>query len=90
MRVNTKTGLAGVFILLVTLGCGGSQEPVKDPYLPPTETKSEPMVGEAPECVDENEEPVRCTRDDECCKGFVCGIDPELSSRIKHCIYAGK
>jgi hypothetical protein len=69
--------------------CGSDQKQVEDPYLPPTERKTEPVVGPAPECVDEHDEPVRCEEDSECCEGFVCGIDPELSARIKHCIYAG-
>ncbi len=90
MRVNNLKGLAGTFAFLTLVSCGGSQEPVKDTYMPPDEQKSEPAVGEAPECVDEENEPVRCEEDSECCKHFVCGIDPELSARIKYCIYAGE
>lgn len=56
----------------------------------PEERKPEPLVSGAPKCVDDNDQPIRCAEDNECCSGFVCGIDPELSSRIKHCIYAGQ
>jgi len=40
-------------------------------------------------CVDENNEPVQCELDSECCEGFECGYDPEGSTRIKTCIWAG-
>jgi len=80
-------------VALATLwigACGGKQSKVEDQYLPPDEPQHEKEIGAAPSCVDEDDEPIQCERDDECCAGFVCGIDPELSARIKHCIYAGK
>jgi hypothetical protein len=40
-------------------------------------------------CVDENDEPIECELDSECCEGFECGYDPEGSTRIKTCIWAG-
>ena len=75
--------LAAVAFSSVT-ACGSDQKQVEDPYLPPDDESKEPVVGPAPECVDEEGEQVRCEDDKECCKGFVCGIDPELSSRIKY------
>ncbi len=40
-------------------------------------------------CVDENDEPVQCEENSECCEGFECGYDPEGSTRLKTCIWAG-
>jgi hypothetical protein len=40
--------------------------------------------------LDEDDRPVQCEYDKDCCEGFVCGIDPEVNSRVKHCIYSGK
>ncbi len=87
-RLVVTCAFAAIASLVVT-ACGSDQKKVEDPYLPPTERPDERAVGGAPECVDENNDPARCSEDGDCCDGFVCGIDPELSSRIKHCIYAG-
>ena len=64
-------------------------EETKDPYLPPETEEQVTPVGEAPECVDDHNEPAKCETDADCCKGFVCGKDPELTIRQKFCIYAG-
>ena len=40
-------------------------------------------------CVDENDDPIECEDDSECCEGFECGYDPEGSTRIKTCVWAG-
>jgi hypothetical protein len=74
----------------LVVGCGGDQSTVKDPYLKPESRQKEAPVGAAPSCVDDADKPVQCEYDNECCEGFVCGIDPEVNSRVKHCIYSGK
>ncbi|MBN2196097.1 MAG: hypothetical protein JW751_24990 [Polyangiaceae bacterium] len=47
-------------------------------------------VTEVPTCVDENNEPIQCEDNSECCEGFECGYDPEGSERIKTCLWTGK
>jgi hypothetical protein len=43
----------------------------------------------APECVNAEDQHVECLADTDCCSGFVCGKDPELSARVSYCIYGG-
>jgi len=72
---------------LALSACGGQQPP---PAAAPQEEAAPPVeVGGHPECVDTNENPVRCVDDKECCKGLVCGQDPELNPMNKYCVYAG-
>jgi hypothetical protein len=56
----------------------------------PEKRPKEQAIGAAPQCLTEDDKPVKCEEDKECCEGFVCGIDPEVSASVKHCIYAGK
>lgn len=74
----------------LTFSCGGGRDAVRDDYLPPPERPKEKPVGAAPECVDDKGETVECEEDSECCSGFVCSKDPELSPRKKYCVYAGQ
>lgn len=85
--IATCVGLAACLLLA---GCAGGRESVKDDYLPPANQPRERAVGAAPECLNENDEPVECELDNECCSGFVCGKDPELNPRKKYCIYSGE
>ncbi len=80
-------GLAACGVLF---SCAGGRETVKDDYLPPNERPKEQAVGTAPECIDDKGDPVECEEDDECCSGFVCSRDPELSPRKKFCVYSGQ
>ena len=74
-----------VFLLVA---CGSSQPPPEHAAV--TEAAPEQAsVGEAPECVDDKEQRVSCLSDIDCCAGFVCGKDPELSHRLSYCIYGG-
>jgi anti-sigma-K factor RskA len=43
----------------------------------------------APECVNDQDQHVACLADSDCCAGFVCGKDPELSQDVSYCIYGG-
>ncbi len=45
--------------------------------------------GPAEECLDENDNPIECESDKDCCEGFYCGLDPQGSTRIKTCVYGG-
>ena len=73
----------------VAMACGAAQHPAAEQSAATTESIQEDAVGEAPTCVDEKDQPVMCLADSDCCAGFVCGKDPELSQRTSYCIYGG-
>jgi hypothetical protein len=72
----------------VTMGCAASQPRPVEQSAAATETVPD-EIGAAPQCVDDKDQPVQCLSDSDCCKGFVCGKDPELSTRQSYCIYGG-
>ena len=75
-------------VVLLLVACGSAQPRLEHAATP--EAAPEPAsVGEAPECVDDEEQRVSCLSDADCCAGFVCGKDPELSHRLSYCIYGG-
>jgi hypothetical protein len=74
-------------LMMVGMGCGASQTRSAE-SAEATESVPE-AVGEAPQCVDDKEQPVTCLSDSDCCAGFVCGKDPELNPRSSYCIYGG-
>jgi len=74
-------------LMVVAMGCGASQ-PRPAESAEAAESVPE-AVGEAPQCVDDKEQPVMCLSDSDCCAGFVCGKDPELNARSSYCIYGG-
>jgi hypothetical protein len=83
----SRGALWGV-LMGVTLGCAASpQRPVEQSAAATEATPQE--VGAAPQCVDDKDQPVMCLSDSDCCAGFVCGKDPELSPRQSYCIYGG-
>jgi hypothetical protein len=82
-------GMRGA-LLVVVMGCGASQQhPQSEQSAAAVESVPEQSVGAAPSCVDDKEQPVVCLSDGDCCAGFVCGKDPELSHRTSYCIYGG-
>ena len=86
-RVSMR-GALGSALIVAALGCAGGQEHAVDQSAAITESAPEP-VGEAPQCVDDKDQPVSCLADSDCCAGFVCGKDPELNPRASYCIYGG-
>ncbi len=84
-------GGAWAALVLVSSGCGGAQQhAAAEQSAAATESIPErSSVGEAPACVDEKDQPVACLSDGDCCAGFVCGKDPELSQRTSYCIFGG-
>jgi len=76
-------------LTVMAVACGAAQHPAGEQSAATTESIQEAPVGEAPTCVDEKEQPVTCLSDGDCCSGFVCGKDPELSQRTSYCIYGG-
>lgn len=81
-------GAVGSALMVLALGCGGAQTQALDQSASVEESSPE-SVSEAPQCVDDKEQPVACLSDADCCAGFVCGKDPELSPRTSYCIYGG-
>lgn len=78
----------GLYLGGVT-GCAAAQ-PQPQTSAAAAETPPEsPGIQVAPECVNAEDQHVECLADTDCCSGFVCGKDPELSSRVSYCIYGG-
>lgn len=73
-----------VGVLALACSKGGESEAAKQPSEEP-----KAMPPSAPECVDDEGKEVECETDADCCKGFVCGKDPEQTFRAKFCIYGG-
>jgi hypothetical protein len=46
-------------------------------------------VGGGAECLDESNDPRQCERDADCCAGFACGWDPQVSRVVKVCVFGG-
>jgi hypothetical protein len=73
----------------LVLGCA-AQQPRPEHSAAATETVLEvESTPEAPQCVDDKDQRVECMSDSDCCQGFVCGKDPELSHRVSYCLYGG-
>jgi Ion channel inhibitory toxin len=90
MAISRTAMIQGVWGVLmgVTMGCAASQPRPVEQSAAASESVPE-EVGAAPQCVDDKDHPVTCLSDSDCCKGFVCGRDPELSPRQSYCIYGG-
>lgn len=86
-------GMRGALIVVMMIGCGASQEHPHHMEAGQSATSSESVPDQAadvaPSCVDARDQPVACLSDADCCAGFVCGKDPELSRRTSFCIYGG-
>jgi hypothetical protein len=46
-------------------------------------------VADATQCLDESNDPRQCERDADCCQGFACGWDPQVSRVFKVCVGGG-
>jgi hypothetical protein len=42
------------------------------------------------QCLGDGHKPKECMSDDDCCQGFYCGLDPDVSTRIKVCVDSGQ
>lgn len=82
-------GAAWCALTTMVMACGAAQRPPAEQSAATTESISEAPVGEAPTCVDDQDQRVSCLSDADCCAGFVCGKDPELNRRMSYCIYGG-
>ena len=80
--------LLGCFALIAVPSCGSAPPPPPSEPAPPTAV-SPPLPAEAPQCVDDKDQRIRCMADSDCCPRFVCGKDPELSQSQNYCIFGG-
>jgi len=89
-----------VALILVTTGCGGSNKSKSAKTGGEDEVSLKSLIDEDEEqedkdviarrqCLGEDRKPKECMSDDDCCQGFYCGKDPEISSRVKVCIDTG-
>jgi hypothetical protein len=88
-RVAMIRGAAWGALTMAAMACAAAQHPPAEQSAATTESIQENAVDEAPTCVDDKDERVSCLSDSDCCAGFVCGKDPELSPRTSYCIYGG-
>jgi hypothetical protein len=83
-------GAVGAVLMVAAFGCGGAQQrPAIEHQAAAAEAMPEPSIGPPPECVDEQDKPVTCLSDADCCPGFACGKDPERNARESFCLYGG-
>ncbi len=84
------------FLVVLVVACSGGQRSAESPdgeegnEWKGSENIRQETVVEVPTCVDENNEPIQCEENSECCEGFECGYDPEGSTRIKTCLWVGE
>jgi hypothetical protein len=80
---------AGLLFNALLTGCASSSSPPPATSAAATEVAPEGSVAAPPECVNAEDQQVECLSDADCCAGFVCGKDPELSQRVSYCLYGG-
>ena len=89
----------GIFLVLVVSACGASTKSQSartegaDTSLSSlldenAETEDKAIIARS-QCVAEGGKPRECESDNECCKGFYCGRDPQVSDVIKVCMSDG-
>ncbi len=90
-----------VAAIIVAAGCGGSNKSRSAKSGGDAEgTSLSSLIDEKGEqedkdviarrqCLGENKKAKECMSDEDCCQGFYCGKDPEVSPRIKVCIDNG-
>ncbi|MBN1605881.1 MAG: hypothetical protein JW940_04580 [Polyangiaceae bacterium] len=52
------------------------------------DSDNENVAGDV-QCLDESNDPRQCERDADCCAGFACGWDPQVSRVFKVCVNGG-
>ena len=74
----------------LVIGCGSSApQPAAPQSAAVPETLPEIPEGPVAECVGPDDEVVDCRTDSDCCEGFECGRDPDISSVRTVCVYSG-
>lgn len=89
----------GVFFMLAVSACGASTRS-QSARTEGTDTSLSSLIDENAEkedkaiiarsqCVGDSNKPRECESDNECCNGFYCGRDPQISEVIKVCMNNG-
>jgi len=90
-----------VALILVTAACGSASKPKSaktggeeesastKSLIDEDEEKEDKDVLARKQCLGEDHKPKECMSDEDCCSGFYCGKDPEISPRVKVCIDSG-
>jgi len=91
-----------VALILVTAACGSASKPKSaktggeeqsastKSLIDEDEEKEDKDVLARKQCLGEDHKPKECMSDEDCCQGFYCGKDPEISPRVKVCIDSGR
>lgn len=86
----------GIFFMLVVSGCGAATQP-KSARTEGADTNLSSLIDDKAEqedkaiiahsqCMGDDNKPRECESDNECCGGFYCGRDPQISDVIKVCM----
>ena len=88
-----------VVMILAAAGCGGSKRSAKNggdeeggslkSLIDEDNEQEDKDVIARGKCLGDDRKPKECLSDNDCCPGFYCGKDPEVSPRIKVCIDSG-
>jgi hypothetical protein len=88
-----------LLFLLVAAGCAapaksqsaqaGGESQSLSPPVEENEANDEQEVTGPSQCLDDDNEPVQCERDSDCCPDFYCGWDPQVSDVMKVCVSSG-
>ena len=88
-----------LLFLLVAAGCAasaksqsaqaGGEGQSQSSLMMKGEPGDEQDVSGHSQCLDDDNRPLQCERDSDCCAGFYCGRDPQVSDVIKVCISSG-
>lgn len=92
-RLSSAVCPWGGWLLLLSFSstscaCSARQD-AAEPPAEPAEVSNQ-VVPTAPKCVGSDDEPVECIQDADCCVGFVCSTDPQLSYQRTFCVFAGE
>ena len=70
----------------IALSCASGPEPKKQEAWPESKRDDWEHNSSSDPCAGKDGEPVHCTSNEDCCKGFSCSIDPSRSRVIRYCL----
>jgi hypothetical protein len=88
-----------LLFLFVAAGCaasaesqsaqtGGEHQRLSSPMEENAASNEQDVTGPS-QCLDDDNEPLQCERDSDCCPDFYCGWDPQVSDVMKVCVSTG-
>lgn len=87
--------LIGAFALVAVQACSGSHTKVANSaeghedlssLIDDKAENEDKAILERRKCLGDSDKPKECESDDDCCEGFYCGRDPQVSDVLKVCI----